>query len=92
MNGLQLVSTGRCLPARAVTNDEMSQYVETSDEWIASRTGIRQRYFCSENEGNISLAAGAARRALERAGISPEQIGLCIVACSACPRTSRPLT
>ena len=80
MNGLHLISTGRCLPARAVTNEEMSQYVETSDEWIASRTGIRQRYFCGENEGNISLASDAARRALERAAISPDQIGLCIVA------------
>ena len=80
MNGLHLLSTGRCLPARAVPNDALRQYVDTSDEWIASRTGIRQRYFCGENEGNIALAAGAARRALDRAGIAPDEIGLCIVA------------
>ena len=80
MNGLHLISTGRYLPARAVSNEEMSRYVETSDEWIVSRTGIRQRYFCGECEGNISLATAAAQKALDRAGIRPDQIGLCIVA------------
>ncbi|MFR5795293.1 MAG: hypothetical protein ACLUI3_06850 [Christensenellales bacterium] len=43
MNGLKLISTGRALPQTAVSNDDMRRYVETSDEWIASRTGIRQR-------------------------------------------------
>lgn len=80
MNGLHLLSTGRCLPRKAVSNEEMSRFVETSDEWIASRTGIRQRYFCGEGEGNISLATAAAQKALDRAGIRPDQIGLCIVA------------
>ena len=79
MNGLKLLSTGRCLPKRAVSNEEMRQYVDTSDEWIASRTGIRQRYFCGEGEGSISLASAAAQKALDRAGIRPDQIGLCIV-------------
>lgn len=50
MNGLKLISTGRALPQTAVSNDDMRRYVETSDEWIASRTGIRQRYFCGEGE------------------------------------------
>ena len=45
MSGLRLLGTGRALPSRPVTNDDMSAIVETSDEWIASRTGIRQRYF-----------------------------------------------
>ena len=48
MNGLKLLATGRCLPKTAVSNEEMSRWVDTSDEWIASRTGIRQRYFCGE--------------------------------------------
>ena len=43
MNGLRLLGTGRALPARALDNDAMTAYVDTSDEWITSRTGIRQR-------------------------------------------------
>ena len=80
MNGLQLLSTGRCLPRKAVSNEELSHQVDTNDEWIVSRTGIRQRYFCSEDETAISLASEAARRALDRAGIHPNEIGLCITA------------
>lgn len=79
MNGLHICATGRCLPRIAVTNDELSRTVDTSDEWIASRTGIRQRYFCKE-ETNAGLAAGAARLAMERAGICAEDIGACVVA------------
>ena len=46
MNGMRLRAAGRALPVRALTNDDMRQFVDTSDEWITSRTGIRQRYFC----------------------------------------------
>ena len=45
MNGLQLIATGGALPGRKVTNDELSRTVDTSDEWITTRTGIRQRHF-----------------------------------------------
>lgn len=79
MNGLHILGTGRCLPARCVTNEELSRTVDTNDEWIASRTGIRQRYFCRE-ETNEFLAAAAAKRALSRADAAPEQVGACIVA------------
>lgn len=79
MNGLQLIATGRALPAKAVTNAELSQKVNTSDEWITTRTGIRQRYFCAEGESATTLATDAARRALENAGIAPSEIG-CVVA------------
>lgn len=51
MNGLRILGTGRCLPASVVTNDDMSLRVDTSDEWIASRTGIRERRFCREETG-----------------------------------------
>lgn len=80
MTGIEIVGTGRCVPSRLVTNDDLSRFVETSDEWIRTRTGIAQRYFCAEGESNAQLAAGAARAALERAGISAEEIGLCVAA------------
>ena len=79
MNGLRILGTGRCLPASVVTNDDMSLRVDTSDEWIASRTGIRERRFCREETG-VQLAAVAARRAMEQAGITADQVGLCVVA------------
>ena len=46
MNGLKLLGTGYALPTRVLDNDAMTAYVETSDEWITTRTGIRQRHFC----------------------------------------------
>ena len=78
MNGLKLLATGRCLPAAAVTNEDMLRYVDTSDEWITTRTGIRQRYFCAEGENALTLASGAARQALADSGIPKEELG-CVV-------------
>ncbi|NCB29818.1 MAG: ketoacyl-ACP synthase III [Clostridia bacterium] len=80
MSGLEILGTGRCLPGRCVSNDEMSRMVDTSDAWISTRTGIRQRYFCEAGETNASLAAAAARRAMEKAGVGAAQIGLCVAA------------
>ena len=79
MKGLKIVSTGRALPARVVTNDDMSRLVETSDEWIATRTGIRTRHFC-EGETQADLAAGAAAIALERGKVDVGDLCACIVA------------
>lgn len=79
MKGLKIVSTGSCHPKNAVSNDKLSETVDTSDEWISTRTGIRQRYF-SEGETNVDLASNAGRLALERAGISADEIGACVVA------------
>jgi len=78
MNGLKLLATGRCLPAAAVTNEDMRRFVDTSDEWITTRTGIRQRYFCAEGENALTLASGAARQALADSGIPKEELG-CVV-------------
>lgn len=79
MNGIKIRGMGRCVPERVVTNSDMAKIVDTSDQWIASRTGIRHRRHCvSESHG--SLCAGAARAALARAGVSPDEIGACIVA------------
>lgn len=80
MEGLQLIATGGALPSRLVTNDDLSKLVDTSDEWITSRTGIRERHFCAEGENAATLAVEVARQALERSGLQPEQIGCCVCA------------
>lgn len=82
MNGLKLLGTGYALPTRVLDNDAMTAYVETSDEWITTRTGIRQRYFCGEGESTTTLAIEAARKALEDSGLDKAEIGCVIVATS----------
>jgi len=73
---------GACLPRRAVTNEELARRVDTSDEWIQQRTGIRQRYIAGEGETTSTLGARAAEAALARAGLTPADIDLVIVATS----------
>lgn len=80
MKGIKIRGTGRCVPAKAVTNQDLAAIVDTSDEWISSRTGIQRRRHCGEGENLTSLSVQAAREALERAGVRPEEIGACIVA------------
>lgn len=82
MNGMRLRAAGRALPVKALTNEDMRQFVDTSDEWITTRTGIRQRYFCGEGESTTTLAIAAAKQALERSGLAPEEIGCLLVATS----------
>ena len=62
MNGLQLIATGGALPGRTVTNEELSRTVDTSDEWITTRTGIRARHWCAEEESAATLAIAAAKQ------------------------------
>lgn len=76
----RIVGTGSYLPAKVLTNQELEGSVETSDEWIFSRTGIRQRHIAAEGECASDLALHASRRALEAAGITPAEISLIIVA------------
>jgi 3-oxoacyl-[acyl-carrier-protein] synthase-3 len=73
---------GASLPARVVTNRELESTVETSDEWIVQRTGIRQRYIAGEGETTASLGTAAARAALDCAGLKPDDIDLIILATS----------
>ncbi|AFL49539.1 3-oxoacyl-[acyl-carrier-protein] synthase-3 [Sinorhizobium fredii] len=73
---------GAALPKRVMTNKEMESKVETSDEWIVQRTGIRQRHIAGEGETTASLGEGAARAALERAGMTADDLDLIIVATS----------
>ncbi len=74
----RIIGTGRCLPEHSVTNDDLAKIMDTSDEWIASRTGIRKRHIAKE-ETTASMSAEAAKRALKQAGLSPEEIDLIIV-------------
>jgi 3-oxoacyl-[acyl-carrier-protein] synthase-3 len=71
---------GSFLPARVLTNDELAATVDTSNEWIVERTGIRQRHVASEAERTSDLALAAARRALEAAGREGEDIDLIVLA------------
>jgi 3-oxoacyl-[acyl-carrier-protein] synthase III len=72
--------TGSYLPAKILTNQDLEKTVETSDEWIFSRTGIRQRHIAAEGENASDLALGASLRALEAASLAPQDIDLIIVA------------
>jgi 3-oxoacyl-[acyl-carrier-protein] synthase-3 len=71
---------GSHLPARIVTNDELSARMDTSDEWIVQRTGIRRRHVAGPGETTSTLATAAARNAIEDAGLTPEDVDLIIVA------------
>lgn len=82
---------GAYLPQRIMTNDELSTLVETSDEWIVQRTGIRQRHIAAEGEVTSDLATAAAKNALAAAGLEPEAIDLIIVATTT-PDTTFPAT
>ena len=73
---------GRALPKRAMTNAEFEGVVDTTDEWIVQRTGIRQRYIADETETTASLGEAAARAALDNAGMTPDDIDLIVLATS----------
>ncbi|HWI88088.1 MAG TPA: beta-ketoacyl-ACP synthase III [Sphingomicrobium sp.] len=75
-----VLGVGSALPRRRVTNDELAERVETSDQWIVERTGIRSRYVAEDGETTASLATEAARRALDHAGVDAEDIGLIVLA------------
>ena len=75
-----ILGTGSFAPARVVTNDDLSKFVETSDEWIHTRTGIRERRLASPADTTTTMASAAARAALADAGLQPGDIDLLIVA------------
>ena len=76
----QIVGTGSYLPARILTNADLAATVDTTDDWIVERTGIRQRHIAADGELTSDLAVAAARNALVAAGIGPERIDLIVVA------------
>lgn len=75
-----IISVGSYVPEKVLTNADLEKMVETTDEWIVTRTGIRERHIAAKDEYTSDLAAKAAKLALERAKISPEAIDLIIVA------------
>lgn len=81
MNKVQIIGTGSYVPPRIITNDDLSCIVDTSDEWISSRTGIKERRI-SEGEDTSDMASKAALKALEQSKVKPEEIDLIIVATS----------
>src|SRR5438132_8461494 len=78
----RIAGTGSYLPQRLVTNRDLEAIVDTSDQWIVDRTGIRERHIAAEGEFTSDLAAHACREALAAAGRSPADIDLVIVATS----------
>ena len=82
MSGIysRIIGTGSYLPVKILTNADLAGTVDTSDEWILQRTGIRERHIAADNEKASDLALQASRRALEMAGIAADQLDLIIVA------------
>jgi len=76
----RITGTGRYLPEKVLTNADLEAMVETSDEWIRERTGIRQRHIVADGEATCDLAERAARSALEAAGREPGEVDLIVVA------------
>lgn len=96
MNGSQqrsarIVGLGTALPERVLTNQDLERMVETSDEWILARTGIRERHVVSEGESMVTLSVAAAERALADAGVAPEDVELLVLA-TATPEQPIPST
>ena len=75
----RIAGTGSYLPEKLLTNDDLAKQVDTSDEWIRSRTGIRERHIAAEGETTCDLAYHASVRALEAAGVSAQEIDLIVV-------------
>jgi len=77
---VSIVGTGSYVPEKVLTNAELEKMVDTTDEWIVSRTGIKERRIAAEGEFTSHMAANAARRAMEQAGVTAEEIQLIVVA------------
>jgi len=87
----RVAGVGGALPARRLTNHDLAEMVDTSDEWIVSRTGIRERRIAAEGEFTSHLAEAAARKALDHAGLTPDDIDLIVLA-TATPDSTFPST
>ncbi|MGE7690531.1 beta-ketoacyl-ACP synthase III [Lysinibacillus sp. NPDC097214] len=75
-----ILGIAKYVPEKVVTNFDLEKIMDTSDEWIRTRTGIEQRHFAADDQETSDLAVAAAKEAIEKAGISPEEIGLILVA------------
>src|SRR5213076_2613617 len=88
---VSIIGTGSYVPEKILTNEDLSRMVDTSDEWITTRTGIKERRVASKDEMTSDMAAKAALKALEQAQISPEDVQLLLVA-TATPDMISPAT
>jgi 3-oxoacyl-[acyl-carrier-protein] synthase-3 len=79
VNRTVILGTGAAVPKKVLTNQDLESMVETSDEWIATRTGIKSRYIAEDGETTSTLATEAARRSLEMAGVKPEEVDMIVV-------------
>jgi len=75
-----IIGTGSYMPEKVLTNDDLSKIVDTTDEWITTRTGIKERHIAAADQATSDLAAEAARRAMQSAGVAVEEIDLIVVA------------
>lgn len=80
LNNIKIIGTGSYLPERIMTNADWAKIVDTSDEWITTRTGIKERHFAAEDQATSDLVTEAAKIAIEDAGIDKSEIDLIIVA------------
>ena len=78
--GATIIGTGSSLPEKRLTNDDLSRMVDTNNEWIVQRTGIRERRIAGAGESTATLGAAAARRAIEASGVEPKEIDLIVCA------------
>jgi 3-oxoacyl-[acyl-carrier-protein] synthase-3 len=76
----KILSLGRCLPKKAMSNSDIAKFVDTSDEWIKERTGITNRFVAEEDESIVDYICSAGKEALEKANVKPEDVDLMIVA------------
>jgi 3-oxoacyl-[acyl-carrier-protein] synthase-3 len=83
----KIVGVGRALGSRAVTNEDLQRSLDTTDEWIATRTGIRERRFVGEGEDCTTLAIGASKNAIEHAEVGGETVDLILCATSTAPES-----
>src|SRR5438105_12827010 len=77
---VSIIGTGSYTPEKILTNEDLSRMVDTSDEWITTRTGIKERRIAAKDETTSDMAAKAALKAIEQAKVSPEEIDLILVA------------
>ena len=78
--GIKIIATGRYVPERVLTNADLEKMVETSDEWIRTRTGIETRHIADASQATSDMCREAAKKALEMAGIAPSEVGAIVVA------------
>src|SRR6266567_3570595 len=77
---VSITGTGSYVPKKVLTNEDLSKIVDTSDEWITTRTGIKERRIAAKDEQTSDMASKAALKALEQAGVAPIEVDLILVA------------